>query len=171
MADEVKSELEALTEQLHELLDQPIVDAEDALELATVAGGLERLGADPRLLALAEAWRDGEGKELVDELWQQVDAEPLLEAIEVASEGSATDEEVEDSLYDFDDLVVAAIWCRRQKAVKVAAVKAEKLIRALPDAFGPFAEEAKQLVKRREVAMEFDLYGYWFAVAEADPGA
>ncbi len=169
MADEVKSELEELMEQLAEMLDQPIIDPEDALEFATVCGGLERLGADPMALVPAEAWRDGEGAALIEELWSQVDAEPLLEALEAVTEGGASDEEVEEALYDFDDLVVAAIWCKRQRAIRAASAKAEKIIRELPDAFAPFAEEARKLARRREVARELELYGYWLAVADADP--
>lgn len=162
-----KTEVEVLVEQLEELMGSPIVDAEDALEIATVAGGAERLGADPMALQSAAEWRDGEGAELVAELWKQVDADPLLEALEAASEGSATDEEVEEALYDLDDLIVAGIWCKRRDAVRQTAVRAERVVRELPDVFVSFADVSRTLIKRREVAMDLDLYGYWMAIAEA----
>jgi hypothetical protein len=50
-----RSELDVLIEQLEELLGEGIVDAEDALEVAAVAGLAQRLGAPPEALASAVA--------------------------------------------------------------------------------------------------------------------
>ena len=60
----MRSELDVLLEQLEELLAEPVVDEEDALELAIVAGSVARLGGDPMALEPAEAWRKGDGAEM-----------------------------------------------------------------------------------------------------------
>jgi hypothetical protein len=162
-----RGELEVLLEQLEELVGAPVLDVEDALEIATVAGSAARLGADPAVLKEAEAWRDGDGALLIQELWEQVDGEPLIEALDAASEGSMSDEEVEEALYDLDDLVVAAIWCKRRAEVRPTVLAAEKVVRSLPDVFVEYADVARALIRRREVAEELDLYGYWLAIVEA----
>ncbi len=168
MSETQKSEVEVLVEQLEEMLAGALVDEEDAYELAVVAGGAARLGADPMALREAEQWRDGPGAELFQELWKQIDPEPLLEALEAVSEGGASEEEVEEALKDLDDMVVAGIWCRRRDAVQEAARKAERIVRELPDVFVSVADVARDLLRRREVGMELELYGYWLVIAQAD---
>jgi hypothetical protein len=135
-----------------------------------VAGGAARLGADPYALREAEQWRDGPGAPLLVELWRQVDAEPLLEALEAVSEGGASDEEVEEALFDLDDLVAAGVWCKQRAVVQPTAAKAEAIVRALPDVFEDVADLARDLLRRREVAEELELYGYWLAVVESVDG-
>jgi hypothetical protein len=162
----MKPELDVLVEQLDELLGEGVVDTEDALELAIVAGLAARLGAGPAL-ADADAWRVGPGAELVAELWDEVDADALVEAIDEVSGGSATDEEVEEALFDFDDLVAAALWCRKPEVVRAAARKVEALIRQVPDPFAPVADLAGPIARLPAVAEHLDLYGYWLAVSDA----
>ena len=128
--------------------------------------GCMLIGADPEALKEARTWRDGPGQLLLKELWEQVDAEPLLEALEAVSEGGASDEEVEEALFDLDDLIVAAIWCRQREAVAKTAAKAERIVRDLPDLFEDVADVAKDLLRRREVGEDLELYGFWLAVAE-----
>lgn len=161
------NELDVLLEQLDELLASPIVDEEDALEIAIVAGGAARLGADPMRLAEAEAWRQGPGADLIASLWQAVDPEPLLEALDEASEGMRTEEQVEEAVYDVDDLLVAAVWCRQRERVRPMAARAEAIVRQLPDLFSDLADDGRRLSRRREVAEELDLYGMWLAIADA----
>jgi hypothetical protein len=142
----MKQELDVLVEQLDELLGEGVVDTEDALELAIVAGLAARLGAGPAL-ADAEAWRDGPGAELVAELWDEVDPDALVEAIDEVSGGGASDEEVEEALFDFDDLVAAALWCRKAAVVRAAARKVEGLVRQVPDPFAPIADLAAPIAR------------------------
>ncbi len=155
-----------LVEQLDELLTEGVVDTEDTLELAIVAGLAHRLGAGPAL-ADAEAWRDGPGADLVKELWDEVDVDALIEAIDEVSGGSATDEEVEEALFDFDDLVAAAIWCKREAGLRVAARKVEGLVRQVPDPFAVIADLAGPIARLPAVAEHLELYGYWLAVSDA----
>ena len=51
-----RTELEVLVEQLDELLVEGATDADDALELATVAGLAARLGASEDAMEEAEVW-------------------------------------------------------------------------------------------------------------------
>lgn len=163
----MKQELDVLVEQLDELLSEPIVDEDDALELAIVAGLAARLGATPEQLADAVAWRDGPGRELVAETWEAVDAGPLLEALDACTGGGMSDEEVEEALFDVDDLIAAAIWCGRTAAVRAAAREAATIVRTVPDVFAPMADLAGQLARLPTVAEHLGLYDYWLAVADA----
>ena len=163
----MKIELDVLLEQLDEVLGEPIVDPDDALEVAILAGLAARLGAPPDALAAAVAWRDGDGRELVAETFDQVDLEPLLEELDACTGGGMTDEEVEEALFDVDDVVAAAIWCNRTAAVRAGARKAAEIVRQIPDPFAPLADLAVQMAKLRAVAEHLDLYDYWLAVADA----
>jgi len=163
----MRSEREVLIEQLDELLGEPVVDEEDALEVAIVAGGAARLGAGPEELADAVAWRDGRGADLIASLWEMVDAGPLLEALEAASEGVLEDELIEEAVYDVDDLLVAALWCGRPAIATEVGRKAEAIVQQLPDVFEDLAPEGRTLLRRREVAEALDAFGMWLVIAEA----
>jgi hypothetical protein len=162
------TELEVLLEQLDELLASPVVDEEDALEIAIVAGSAARLGADPMAMAPAEAWRTGDGAELLASLWEAVEGEPLLEALEAAAEGTLSEEQVEEAVYDVDDLLVAAVWCKQQARVRPFARRAEAIVKELPDVFVDLAPDGRALAKRREVAEELDLYAFWLVIADLE---
>ena len=164
----MRSELDVVLEQLEELLAEPVVDEEDALELAIVAGSVARLGGDPMALEPAEAWRKGDGADLVASLWEAVDAEPLLEQLEAAAEGTLGDEQVEEAVYDVDDLLVAGVWCRKHALVRPVGKRAEAIVRELPDVFEDLAPDGKMLAKRREVAEDLDIYGMWLVIAEVE---
>lgn len=164
----MKNELEVLVEQLDELLGAPITDTEDALEVATVAGLAARLGASPEVLAAAVAWRDDAGRELIDVLWQEVDTEDLLDGLEDVSSGGATnDEQVEEAVYDFDDLIAAAVWCGKIATVKAAARRASDIIRLVPDPFASLADVGSELARLPSIAEHVDLYDYWLAIADS----
>jgi len=163
----MQHELDVLVDQLDELLGEPIVDEDDALEVATVAGLAARLGALPEQLAAAVAWRDGDGRDLVHALWEAVDAEPLLEELDACTGGGNTDEEIEEALFDVDDLVAAGIWCGRRDAVRPVSRRAVQIVRSVPDVFAPLADLAVTIVKLPAVAEDLDLYGYWLDVAAA----
>lgn len=163
----MKQELDVLVEQLDELLGEPILDPDDALEVAIVAGLAARLSASPEVMRDAVVWRDGPGKELLGETWDQVDLEPLLEALDACTGGDMTDEQVEEALFDVDDVVAAAIWCGRPGAIKAAARRAAAIIREIPDPFAPIADLAVELARLPAVAEHLDLYDYWLAVADA----
>jgi hypothetical protein len=184
---EERNELVELIDQLDDILGKPLVYTDDALELAIVAGLAERLGASAEVMAPAVAWREGTGKELLDEMWQQVDLEPLLEALEgcvgameVEDEEespSPPDEEdeeqqeegdpLENALFDIDDLVAAAIWCGRTKLVRATARQVAELVRQVPDPFVSLSPFAVEVARLPTVAQHLDLYDYWLAVADA----
>ncbi len=164
MAD--MTELEMLLEQVDELLGEPLIDGEDALELAAVAGLAARLGAPAEALADAVAWRDSEdGQELITQGFEELELGELVEWIDNLM-GSEEDE-VEEALSDFDDLVAAAVWCGRSGQVAQAAREVEASIQSVPDPFAPLAWLAEQMIALEAVGTRRDLYGYWFAVADA----
>ena len=159
-------ELDVLIQQLDELLSEAAVDAEDALEIACVAGLAARLDAPATALADAIGFRDGVGKPLLAQAFAELDIEELLGELDgVLSD--ATPEQVEDALSDIDDVVAAAIWCGERKAVKELAKRTAKTVRDVPEAFVGLADFGIDLAKSAAVARDFDLYDYWLAVADA----
>ncbi len=160
-------ELEVLVEQLDELLADGARDVSDALELATVAGLAARLGAAPDVLAKAEAWRDGDGAELVEVLWDEIDLEALTGEIDGCLTGEAEDLQIEEALSDFDDVVAAATWCGKREVVLEAARDVAKTIRDAPGTFAGIIEAGTQMARLPAIGNDLGLYDYWFAVADA----
>lgn len=160
-------ERQVLADQLDELLASGLDDPEEALEVAAIAGMLERAGIDPRALADANAWRVGSGAALLDEAWDLVDVDAYVEAVDACASESATDEEVEEALLDLDELVAAAAWCGRTSLIKRATVEIERTIRDVPEPFAALASQGRELARLRAVAEQLDVYGFWLAVADA----
>lgn len=163
----MQRELDVLIEQLDELLGGPILDEDDALEVAIVAGLAARLGAEPSTLADAVAWRDGPGAELLDSMWEQVDLEPLVEAVDAVTGGGRTEEEVEEAVYDVDDVVAAAVWCERTATVRAAARELASIVRGVPDVFSSISPIAGAVAATPSVAEHLGLYDYWLALSDA----
>lgn len=166
MSDPYAQEREELVNQLDELLGEGAVDISDALEIATCAGLATRLGVDPTRLAAVEAWRAGPGQPLIDELWAEASAEPLVEAVEALVGAEVEDREIEDTFFDFDDFVAAAIWCNQRGAVAAAAKQVADTIRMSPDTFETLAPYGPQMARLRAVGEDFGLYDYWMAIAD-----
>ena len=163
----IRSELEVLLEQLDELLEEGAVDAEDALEIAVVAGLAKRLGADAPAMADAEAWRVGPGADLLAEVWGELDIEALQEAVDAAATDDLSEEEVEDAIYDVDEVVTAAVWVGKASAVRALVRGVAKTIRDVPERFAGLADIGAGFAKKPAVGADQDAYDYWFALADA----
>jgi hypothetical protein len=166
-AVETRSELEVLLEQLDELLTEGAVDAEDALEIAVVAGLAHRLGAPAAALVDAEAWRAAAGRDLLAEVWEELDVDALLEAIDAAATNELPEEEVEEALYDVDEVIAAAVWAGRPAAVRRLAAETAKTLRDVPERFAPLADVGIAMARLPAVGRDADVYDYWFALADA----
>jgi hypothetical protein len=162
-----RSELDVLMEQVEELLGGGIVDADEAIELASLAGMAERLGGRGAVLDEVAAWRADGGQEMLDEGWSEVDVDALVEAIDELSGGDASALELEEAVFDFDELVVAAVWCGQKARVRAAARKVEALVRLVPDVFADMAPYGAALAGLASVAEHLDVYGYWLAITDA----
>jgi hypothetical protein len=160
-------ELAVLVDQLVELLDEGATDEDEALEIAVVAGLATRLDADPELLALAEAWRRGPGADLLKTGFAAIDVDALVEPIDEVSGAEVDEEEADEAVNDFDDLVAAAAWAGRADLVRDAAHRAAEIIRTLPDAFAYLAPDGDAMVRTATVGADPDLYDYWYAIVEA----
>ena len=163
-------EVEVLVDQLEELLEEGAVDPEDALEIALVAGLVVRLGGSPELLAEAEAWRVGPGAELLAEAWSELDYEGILADFDEATDGTTEDEVVEEAVLDIDELVAAAIWCRKGPAVARISRHVADSVRMMPEVFAPVVDDAKALVNLESVGQNYSLYDFWFAINEVSAG-
>jgi len=162
-----QTEFEVLVDQLDEILAEGVEDEDDAIEVAVCAGLIARMGQDDSVLADAIAWRDGPGVELLESAFALLDLDTMVDTIDALTEGEADEEDVDDALSDFDDVVAAVTWAGKPELVRGAAAKVEKIIRTLPDAFVGAADMADMMLAFPAVAREPGLYGYWLAVAEA----
>lgn len=161
-------ELDVLVDQLDELLAMGIDDAEDALEVATCAGLAFRLGATQEQLKDANLWREEMGRELLQEVWPLVDFTSLINAIDDCTDGQADDEDVEEAIFDFDDLVAAAHWLGHGKYIQAQVKQVSKIIRQIPDSFAPAAEFSREMVKLNAIGADLDLHDHLFALTTAD---
>jgi hypothetical protein len=89
MSDEEINELAALSEQLDEVLQEPILDGEDAIEVAILAGLVERLGGRGESVDAARKWRDEDGVDLLEEFWADFDESDLIAGVEEVLVGDA----------------------------------------------------------------------------------
>ena len=160
-----RTELEVLVEQLDELLVEGATDADDALELATVAGLAARLGASEDAMEEAEVWRDDEVDGLIADAFDEFDIEELLETLDNLELADET--EVEEAVSDFDDLVAAAAWCGRADGLRLHVATFAAIVRRVPDPFAFLGETASQMLRTPTVASDLALYDYWTAIAEA----
>jgi len=161
----VNEEIEVLESQLEELLEEGCVDPEDALEVALVAGVASRVGIDPELMAEAEAWRDGAGRELLGEAFSLLDVEEILAEFDAVLDGMSTDEVVEDAILDLDELIAAAIWGGHRGAVSEVSAHATQSVKMMPELFGHLVEEGARMANQPAVGADYDLYGYWIEIA------
>lgn len=166
-----KTELDVLLEQLDELLGEGAVDISDALEIATCAGLAQRLGASDADLADADAWRKGPGEDLLEELFEEVDVESLVDGVEGVLGEEVEERELEDAVFDFDDLVAAAAWAGRSRLLTKAAAQVADTIRMSPETFSPLAPYGRDLSRLPRVAEAYPLYDYWMALADTDSEA
>lgn len=162
-------ELDVLLTQLEELLGEAAVDTSDALEIATCAGLAVRLGADAEALAPVDAWREGPGGPLLKQLWEEVDVNAVAEEVDGLLGSNASETELEEAVFDFDDLVAAAAWCGQTDQVRKAAVSVAKTIRLAPELFEPLAPYGVNMSRLRAVGEDLGLYDYWLALADALP--
>jgi hypothetical protein len=160
-------EIATLSDQLDEILSTGVDDEEEALEVAALAGLLDRLGADPARTADAVAWRRGGGAQILSDALDALDLEAYVADLDDVAQRDATDDEVIDAVYAFDEVVAAATWSGRRSLVAAAAAEVERTVRMIPEPFACLAEEARTLARSREVAGNLDVYGYWLAIADA----
>jgi hypothetical protein len=152
--------------QIEELLGEGISDGSDALELAMVAGLAARLGASPEALAVAAAWRRGPGQSLLAEIWSEVDVDEYVDAIEGLLTADADAEAVEEAVFDFDDLVAAAVWSGAVARVRAACRMVARHVRDVPEVFAPLRPFAVAMARSPAVAEHLELYDYWLALAD-----
>lgn len=164
---EEPTELELLLEQLDELLDEGVIDADDALELAGIAGLAERLGARGASLDRARAWRQDADPALVREALASMDVVALVAALDSVADGLSDDNEVDEALNDFDEAVAAAVWLGEPDLVRAGARHVAQMARTVPEAFAALSWDGKTMARTAEVAQDPGLYDYWLAIADA----
>lgn len=160
-------ELEVLVEQLDELLGEGSFDYEDALEVASVAGLVVRLKSDHEVMIRANEWRDGPAEELLSDAFDRFEYAEILAGLEAVLSPDAEEETVEEALYEVDEAIAAALWCNRRDAVRDLAIEADRLIRQIPEPFSQVADLGVAMARLPAVGLEYEVYAFWMAVADA----
>jgi hypothetical protein len=167
--DAAPSELDVIIASIDELLGETGLDEEEALEVAALAGLAQRLGAPPRVFDDVRAWIDGQGgRALLDAAWAELDLDAIVEPIEALLGEDPSDEQVEEAVWDFDDLVAAAVYDGQLARVRKAVNAVERLVRLSPETFACMAAEARTLARDPRIAANLDAWAYWLALADAD---
>ena len=167
MSDGEINELAALSDQLDEVLQEPILDGEDAIEVAILAGLVERLGGHGASVDAARQWRDEDGADLLEEFWADFDESDLVSGVEQVLVGDADEDDVEEAILDVDEHVCAALWSGHGGSVRALAESVEQTIRTVPDPFASLADVGVEFSRLPGVAKDRELYAYWFAIADS----
>ncbi len=166
--DSTKDERGILVDQLRDALDNASKDEDDAIELAVLAGLLARFDTPTAEVDEAKQWaRSEEGKELLAAAFEELDLEGMLQGIEDVLEGDVADEDVEEAVFDFDDVVAAAVWAGFTAKIRPAVKQVAKSVRQVPEPFAGLSDFAKDLAKTKAVAQDLDVYDYLLAIADA----
>ena len=166
----MRSEGDVLVQQIRELMEERIDDADGAMELATVAGLASRLGVSSPVLERAETWCRGSGASLLLDGLSAVDLDVLVEELELVIDANAPAREVEDALFDVDEVLAAAVWAGQGAAVQEAGQAIAELVSRTPALFVDMAVEASDLVQTHSVSSQADVYAYWYAIADLGEG-
>jgi hypothetical protein len=154
-------EIVVLRQQLGEALEA----GDDPVELSSLAGMLVRLGDGDTILKRAESWRDA-SLDIVDVAFDAVDFDELVEDISEAVGRNAADDEVEEALFDFDEMAIAAWWVGQADRFEAAGQKLVETVRGAPDNFKPLAKYALYMSDKSKGMGGSDHFSYWSTIAK-----
>ena len=127
---------------------------------------LQRLTDEEPVLWEAAAWRDAAGRSMLEAVWEALDGDVFVEAVEQALDTGADPFDLEEALFEVDELAAAAAWCGREDQVRPVSAKVAEVIRARPGPFDSLTSDAADTVQLPEVAADPDLYAFWWALAQ-----
>jgi hypothetical protein len=162
------SELVVLVKQLDEIMAKSLPeDSDEALEFCNLAGMIARLDSSAPILKKAVAWREGEGAEFIEDGWSFFDTVELMDTLESATSGRLDGHELEELLFDIDEIVAGAIWCGEEDTVRAFTQQVVGEIRSSLEHFTVVSEQGVKMSKTTAVDSEQSLYEFWVAVAGA----
>ena len=160
------SEKTVVLGQVDELMAEGIEDAEDALELAMVVGLAARLEATDSELHAVNAWREAWGADLLDEAWEDVELSNYTDAIDALLDGSATDEQIQEAIFSWDELVAGAVWNGHADSLVSTSAEIAQTIRQCKETFSGLKDYAARLLENPLISGNPAVYDFWFALAE-----
>lgn len=153
-----------------EILRQQLTDAiaagDDAVELSSLAGMLMRLGDTGPVLTTAVQWRDG-ALDTIDLAFDDVDFGELVEDITEAVGRNAADEEIEEALFDFDEIAVGAWWAGQADRFDSAGQILVDTITSAVDIFKPMSRYAEDMADKSTLMGATTEFSYWVAIANS----
>ena len=154
-------EILVLRQQLGEALEA----GDDPVELSSLAGMLVRLGDDDATVKRAINWRDA-SLDTVDVAFDGVDFDELVEDIAEAVGRNAAEDEVEEALFDFDEMAIAAWWVGQADRFEAAGQKLVETIQGASDNFKPLAKYALYMSDKSNDMGGSDHFSYWSMIAK-----
>jgi hypothetical protein len=167
MSIDLERETALYVEQLDELLRLGTrMDLDEAVEVAGISGMLARLGATGGWKLRAEAWRDGAGRHLLTEGLETLDGDEILDALDDALAGHG-ELDLEDVLYDVDEVVLAAWWSKRTESVRPLIDEVVARVLEEPEPFAELSGYAAEILELPGMSQDDLAASVWVAVAEA----
>jgi len=162
-------ELEVIVDQLEQFLIAGTVDTDDALEVATLAGLAERLGADASALQGANTWLHTMGEPLLAEALSELDLEPLTDALDACMGGDLLDEDIEEAFFDLDDLIAALLWMKQAPLATQLSAQMAETIEMAPECFEPLLAYLDGVRQSPLYPSSQEAFAHWDALDPAEP--
>ena len=154
-------EILVLRQQLGEALEA----GDDPVELSSLVGMLVRLGDDDATIKRAVKWKEV-SLDAVDVAFDGVDFDEFVEDIAEAVGRNAADDEVEEALFDFDEMAIAAWWVGQADRFEAAGQKLVETVQGAPSNFKSLARYAIYMSDKSNDMGGMDHFAYWRAIAE-----
>ena len=155
--------------QLAKMLGKGAEYSDEAVEIASLAGLLARLGKASDLVKRARIWRDGAGKRLLAEGLDQLSADVLFDEFASACAEDPSEAGVEDALFEFDELLVAIWWTGREETAGALDLQMIAFIASALALFQPFSEYARELISKLEPGNDVGCSEFWGAIGQLLP--
>ena len=152
--------------QLAKMLGKGAEYSDEAVEIASLAGLLARLGKAADLVKRAQIWSEGAGKRLLAEGLDQLSADVLFDEFVSACAEDPSEAGVEDALFEFDELLVAIWWTGRAETAAALDLQMMAFITSAPALFQPFAEYAQELTLKFEHGKDRGCFELWGAIGQ-----
>lgn len=155
--------------QLAKMLGKGAEYSDEAIEIASLAGLLARIGKASDLIKRAQIWREGAGKRLLTEGLDQLGGDVLFDEFASICAEDPSETGVEDALFEFDELLVAIWWSGREEVASALDLQMIEFITSAPALFQPFAEYAKELTARFRPDDDLGCFEFWGEIGQLLP--
>lgn len=153
-----------LERQLTEALDEVASGRGDPLEVASLAGLLERTSPDSAALAAADAWLDSDGAQVLHDAFAVIDFDRLVDA---AIDPDLDEDERWDGLSALEEACAAVTYGGEPARAVEPIDLAVRSINALPEYWTAFSERASRILEKAAPLGDDPSRALWRAIEAA----